>query len=141
MLRAVLDANVYISAVIRPSGPPGQIVGLFVRRAAFELVLSNAIAEEVIRAFKYPKLHRLFTASFEPEQWFARISLLAKFVSGEYEIEEQVSEDSDDDKYLAAAIEAQADFVVTGDSDLLDLKEYQRIRIISPRAFLSLLKR
>ncbi len=38
---------------------------------------------------------------------------------------------------ILAAIEGRAGFVVAGDSDLLDLKEYEGIRIVSPRAFLN----
>jgi predicted nucleic acid-binding protein len=49
------------------------------------------------------------------------------------------SKDRDDDKYIAAAIEGRAGFVVAADSDLLDLKEYDGIRIVNPRAFLELL--
>jgi len=44
-----------------------------------------------------------------------------------------------DDKYIAAAIEGRARFVVAGDSALLDLKEHEGIRIVSPRVFLGLL--
>ena len=47
--------------------------------------------------------------------------------------------DPDDDKYIAAAIEGARRIVVAGDSDLLDLKEYEGIRIVSPRVFFDLL--
>jgi len=50
-----------------------------------------------------------------------------------------VSKDPDDDEYIAAAMEGRAGFVVAGDSDLLDVKEYEGIRIITPRAFLDLI--
>lgn len=42
------------------------------------------------------------------------------------------------DKYLAAAVEGRAAFVVTGDPDLLDMEEYDSVRIVSPRQFLDL---
>jgi len=61
--------------------------------------------------------------------------VLAQFVAGEYEIA-GVSSDPDDDKYIAAAIEGLAQFIVTGDLDLLAVAEYEGIRIISPRIFL-----
>ena len=50
-----------------------------------------------------------------------------------------VSEDPDDDKYVGAAIEGRAAFVVTGDPNLLDIGEHEGIRIVNPRAFLHLL--
>ena len=49
------------------------------------------------------------------------------------------SKDSDDDKYIAAAIEGRAGCIVAGDSDLLYLQEYEDIGIVSPRVFLGIL--
>jgi len=59
--------------------------------------------------------------------------VLAQFVAGEYAVA-GVSDDPDDDKYIAAAVEGRAAFVVTGDPDLLALKEHEGIRILSPRS-------
>lgn len=138
MLRAVLDANVYVSAYVRPEGPPGQIVERFLRDAAFEVVLSSAIVEEVLRALAYPKVLKSARTKLDADLWFEDIVVLAQFVPGEYDVF-GVSEDSDDDKYIAAAIEGRATFLVSGDPDLLDVKEHQGVRIITPRAFLDLL--
>lgn len=139
MLRAVLDANVYVSAYVRPEGPPGQIIERFFRDEAFEAVLSADIVEEVLQALAYPKVRKSARTKVEPDLWFEDIVLLAQFIAGDYEVS-GVSEDSDDDKYIAAAIEGRAVFVVSGDPDLLDVKEHQGVRIITPRAFLDLLK-
>ncbi len=138
MLRAVLDANVYVSAYVRPEGPPGQIVERLLRDTAFEVVLSAAIVEEVLQALAYPKILKSARTKVEPELWFEDIVVLATFVPGEYEIA-AVSDDPDDDKYIAAAIEGRATFVVSGDPDLLDVKEHQGVRLITPRAFWHLL--
>jgi predicted nucleic acid-binding protein len=53
VLRAALDANVYISALLRPEGPPGRIIERFLRKVAFDIVLSPTIVDEVLRAFAY----------------------------------------------------------------------------------------
>jgi len=136
--RAVLDANVYVSAAVRPDGPPGQIIKRFLRDAAFEIVVSQAIVDEVLRAMAYPKVRKYLRRGIDPELWFEDIVVLAQFVPGEYKLA-GASDDPDDDKYIAAAVEAQATFVVTGDSDLLRLKEHEGIHVVSPRAFLDLL--
>ena len=138
MVRAVLDANVYISAAVRPEGPPGQIVDRFLQGGSFEIVMSQAIADEVLRALTYPKVRKYIRPRLDPELWFEDIVVLSQLVAGEYEFA-GASKDPDDDKYIAAAIEGLARFVVAGDSDLLNLKEYEGIRIISPRVFLDLL--
>lgn len=138
MLRAVLDANVYVSAAVRPEGPPGRIIERFLRGAAFEVVLSPAVVEEVLRALAYPKVRRFIRGDVEPELWFEDIVVLADLVAGE-RVPPGVCEDPDDDKYIAAALERRATFVVTGDRKLLALKEHEGIRIVTPREFLDLL--
>ena len=77
MLRAVLDANVYVSAYVRPEGPPGQIVERLLRDRAFELVLSAEITEEVLQALAYPKVLKSARTKVEPDLWFEDIVMLA----------------------------------------------------------------
>jgi hypothetical protein len=76
------------------------------------------------RAFGYPKVRKYIHASLDPELWFEDVILLAQFVAGDYELE-GVSEDADDDKYFAAAVEGRATLIVTGDPDLLTVKEHR----------------
>ena len=54
---------------------------------------------------------------------------------------EAVCDDPDDDKFLEAALAANADYVVSGDAALLSLKNYHRIQIVRPALFLRLLPR
>jgi len=137
VLRVVLNANVFVSAYIRPQGPPGQIIERFVRDGAFGVVLTEPIVEEVLQALAYPKVQTAARSKTEPELWFEDIVVLSQLVAGDVEV--AVCGDPDDDKYVAAAIEGRAAFVVTGDPDLLTLGEHKGIRIITPRAFLDLL--
>ena len=138
MLRAVLDANVFVSAAIHPGGPPGRIIERFLRADGFTLVLSEAIVGEVLRALEYPKIRRYVRHDLDPALWFEDLVVLAELVSVTVQVA-GVSEDPDDDKYLAAAIVGRASFVVTGDPHLLTVREYEGVRIITPRSFLDLL--
>lgn len=138
MIRAVLDANVYVSAAVRPNGPPGQIISRFLRGGSFEIVVSQAIVEEVLRALNYPKVRKYIRQGLDPELWFEDIVVLSHLVAGERAVK-GASKDPDDGKYIAAAIEGRAGFVVAGDSDLLELRTYEGIRIVRPRNFLDLL--
>lgn len=138
MFRVVLDTNVYVSALIRPEGPPGRIVKRFLQETSFEVVLSPAIVEETVRAFGYPKVRKYIRVGVDPELWFEDVILLAHLVAGDYELE-GVSADADDDKYFAAAVEGSATLIVTGDPDLLTVKEYRGVRVVTPRVFLDLL--
>ena len=51
-----------------------------------------------------------------------------------------MAEDPEDDKYIAAAVEGRAQFIVTGDTHLLALKTYEGVRMVTHRVFLGLLK-
>jgi uncharacterized protein len=138
VLRAVLDANVFVSAAIHPGGPPGRIIERFLGADGFTLVLSEAIVREVLRALEYPRVRRYVRHDLDPALWFEDLVVLAELVSGTVQVS-GVSEDPDDDKYLAAAIAGRASFVVSGDPHLLMVGEYEGVRIITPRSFLGLL--
>lgn len=140
MLRAVLDANVLVSALIRPKGLPGQIVVRLLRDRAFTLVTSPAILTEVRRSLAYPRVRKHLIVSDEDlDLWVASLGLVGEPVEGSLRIA-AVAEDPEDDKYIAAALEGRAQFVVTGDAHLLALKTYEGVRMVTPRVFLGLLK-
>jgi putative PIN family toxin of toxin-antitoxin system len=139
VLRAVLDANVMISALIQPKGASGQIVASLLEESSFELIVSPAILAEVRRALSYPKVRRYIRASDEDlALWVVSLELITQPVEGNLRVN-AVAEDPDDNKYIEAAVEGLAQFIVTGDRHLLSLKSYQDIRIVTPRAFLDLL--
>ena len=139
MLRAVIDANIFISALIQPKGASGRILTRLLETGAYELVISPAILTELRRALFYPKVRRYIKSSDEDlELWLASIELLAQPVDGNLRIN-AVVDDPDDDKYIEAAVEGLAEFIVTGDKHLLSLKSYENIRIVTPQVFLALL--
>ncbi len=138
MLRAVLDANVFVAAAIRPEGPPGLLLRRFLQSGSFELVLSPAIATEIATALDYPAVRRYVRGPIDTARWLDSILLLADLVE-DGSLPARVSQDPDDDKYLHAAVVGRASVVVSGDKHLLDLGDYEGVRIVSPRAFLGLL--
>ena len=137
MLRAVLDANIYISAIIQPAGTPGRLVERFLRDASFEVVLSPAIVDEVLRAMAYPKVRKLLLGA-DAQLWFEDLVVLADLVSGAQQLS-GVCKDPDDDKYVVAALEGRAAYVVTADQAFLALKEHLGVAIVTPRSFLDLI--
>ena len=136
MLRAVLDASVYVSAIIQPAGPPGRLIERFLRDANFELVLTPDIVDEVLRALGYRKGRKLLRGT-DAQLWFEDIVVLADVVADRQL--SRVCDDPDDDKYLAAALEGRASHVGTGDRRFLALREHAGVEIVTPRAFLDLL--
>lgn len=136
MVRALLDANVLISAAIRPSGPPGLIVTALLAQR-FELVLSPGIIEEVETALALPKIRKYLREPDEALRWLADIVAVADLVQDTGKVV-GVCRDRADDAVLAAAVEGRVSVIVTGDDDLLALGEYAGMIIVPPRRFLDL---
>lgn len=140
MIRAVLDANIYISACLRPQGPPGKILRLLLENQAFHLVGSTAIFDEVRRGLNYPRVRRYHRLSAEDiDRWVIALALIAEPTEGSVQLR-AVERDPDDDAYVIAALEGHAEYIVSGDSDLLDLHEYRGVRIVTAQEFLRVLE-
>ena len=137
-IRAVVDANVFISGAIRQEGPPGQILAAW-RAGRFELVTSAEINEEILEALNRPRIRENYHIHDRIIDIGAILYTRAILVDPKHRIE--VSRDPDDNKFLEAGIEGKARYLVTGDKkDLLGLKEYQGIQIITPAQFLKLIQ-
>ncbi len=138
MLRVVLDTNVIVSGLIRPAGVPGRVLEHFLSET-FAVVVSPDLVDELRRSLRRPRVRRYVGLSNdEIEGRIAQFETLADPVEGTLELEVKLR-DVDDIKVLIAAIEGRADYVVTGDGDLLTLGEHEGIQIVTPRAFLNLL--
>jgi putative PIN family toxin of toxin-antitoxin system len=140
MIRVVLDANVYVSAVLKPSSNPGQIVDL-VRRNAVHLIVSPDILAEVKAVLLYPRLRKLHRRS---PKWLRayvlELSDLAEMIPGDVEVN-AIKDDPSDNIYLACAVEGKADLIVSGDRHLKDLKSFRQIPIVDPAKFLQVISK
>lgn len=141
MIRAVLDCNVFVSALIQSQGPSARILDFLVHKE-FECVLSPAIIEEVRRVLRYPRLRRRIILSREEREAFlGAVSVLSLWVEDVKAENPIVVEDPDDDIYVHAAVAGDAGFIVPGDGHLLRLKQYRGIAIVPPRLFHEILAR
>jgi putative PIN family toxin of toxin-antitoxin system len=142
VVRVVLDANVFVSAAINPLSTPGLLFEKFLKRGrgGFELVITPRMVAEVQRALCYPRVRKRIAPPLRSEAWIMDLVALADVVS-DSRLAAQVSRDSEDDLYIAAALKGRAQYVVTGDQDLLSVQEYQGVLFITPRFLLDLLER
>jgi putative PIN family toxin of toxin-antitoxin system len=134
-VRAVLDPNVIISALLAPRGTPAKVLRAWLD-GAFELVASEALLEELDRALAYPKLRKRIDAASAQEL----IELLrreARMTSDPGDPPSTRSPDPGDDYLIALGAVAQA-AIVSGDGHLLGLAE--ELPVYSPAAFLALLE-
>jgi uncharacterized protein len=133
--KAVVDANVIISSVIAPAGPSRRLFDAW-RQGAFDLVASPGILEEVSRRLAHPRITGRYSITDEDRAAVVRLLLAeAIIVPGSSEV--SVTRDPSDDKIISAALESGADYIVTGDKDLLTIGEYQGVAIISPAHFMA----
>ncbi|MFN2384355.1 MAG: putative toxin-antitoxin system toxin component, PIN family [Gemmatimonadota bacterium] len=139
MRRVVLDANVIVSAFLRPEGPSGQILRRWFEASAFEVILSPALMAEIRRALGYPSARpRIVLSDRELEQRLQMLEPLAESVEDRHPAG-SICADPDDDKYLLAAREGRASLIVTGDRHLLAIEAFEGVHIVGPREFLDLL--
>jgi putative PIN family toxin of toxin-antitoxin system len=135
-VRAVLDANVLVSAAISPAGPPRQILSAWLKER-FELIASPALLEELVDVLARPKFRRFITTSVAAE-FIDGLATDAIVVADPPEPPE-VSPDPDDDYLIALARVAGADYLISGDRHLLDLTDPDP-RVLTPGQFLDLLE-
>jgi uncharacterized protein len=130
VLKVTPDANILIS-------------GVLYRRGKCHQLLQNAIAGEVNLTVSQPIidevaeiLYRKFGASEDfIAETRALIGQAARVVRPAVQLN-VITEDPDDDRILECAVSAGSDYIVTGDKDLLRLKQYDAIRIVSVAEFL-----
>lgn len=130
-MRAVLDPNVIISALLSPVGAPARALLAWLR-GEFELVVSPLLLSELERALAYPKLRK----RIEPQEARQVVELLSRSTTVAEDPTEPPpvrSRDSADD-YLIALASSERALLVSGDEHLLELAE--DIPVLSPAGFL-----
>ncbi|MBU2504928.1 MAG: putative toxin-antitoxin system toxin component, PIN family [Candidatus Omnitrophica bacterium] len=133
MLKVVLDSNILISSLL-----PSKLVPIreALKLAKFTLVSSPPIFNELLEVVNRPKIASII----DPEAKSRLIELIrenALFVSPPKSSTIIINEDRSDDHFLHAAKTAKANFIVSGDKHLTELKSYAEIPIISAKEFLA----
>lgn len=129
---AVIDTNIVISALLTPQGSPGKIYQA-IRSGSCVMVLTEALRRELKTVLEEPTLN--FPKDLIQE-CLQIIDQGAKFVQPMIPV--SICRDPEDNKVLEAALAAFPDVVVvTGDQDLLTLKNFHDIPILSPREFIA----
>src|SRR6266542_1863763 len=139
-MRVVLDTNTIISRYLSPSGTPARIFQYW-EQGAFTLVVSEPILVEIERVFFYPLINKRLRLSDK-----AIAGIVAGFATFWELVTPQqrlrvVEADPDDDMFIECAVEGKADYLVSGDPHLTDIKEYEGIQILTPAQFVILLER
>jgi putative PIN family toxin of toxin-antitoxin system len=134
VIRAVLDANVVVAAMLNPAGRPSEVVARV--REDFELVWSPPIVAECHRVVDYGRIRRRLRVA-DPHGFIDDLAEASILVTTELPEVEAVRADPSDDVYLATALTGAARWVVSGDAHLLVLERFAGVRIATPSRFLA----
>lgn len=136
--RIVADTNILVSATISNKGAPAKIIQAW-QKKKIEIIISPDILEEFRRVLFEEEI-REYSSWTEDEvrQLIQDLSISGIQTKGELKLS-VIKEDPTDDKWLVAAIEGEADYIVTGDVHLKNLSSYEGIKIISPAEFIKTL--
>ncbi|MDR1452400.1 MAG: putative toxin-antitoxin system toxin component, PIN family [Candidatus Margulisbacteria bacterium] len=131
-MKLVLDTNIFISAFYW-GGKPRQVLERIIA-GADDLYISRKILAELANVLSTPKFK---TSPVEIEYFISAVEEIAHKTPSKIKVK-NVCRDKADDKILECALATQADYIITGDTDLLVLEQYKRTRIVTPNAYLNL---
>ena len=138
MIRAVVDTNIVIRAVIKPEGTVGPIL-VKLRDAAYAMVYSQAPLDELLEKLALPRIRDKYEIDEDAvEALLGLLALRGEIVQPSRRI--KACRNPDDNAILEAAVDGKAGYIVTGDEDLLVLDGFEGIRVLTPRMFLEMLE-
>jgi hypothetical protein len=136
-IRAVIDTNVLVSGVISPKGAPRKILEL-ARKGVYQAVSSVAINHEILSVLHRDHIYIKYHLSEEIIDYISAFLYEGTILSEDRYSVSKVK-DPEDNKFIACALEGEADYIVSDDEHLLGLKQFQGIQIVDARSFLKLL--
>lgn len=137
-MRVVADTNVLLSATFW-AGDSNTIIQK-VEMGDVGLILSKEIIGELSRVLAYKEIQdKIRNKSLEMKRTVERYVSLATVIEPSSEIA-IIKDDPDDNKVLECAKDGKADFVISNDKHLLMVKEFEGIKIVTPKEFLGILR-
>ncbi len=133
-MRVVLDTNVFLSG-IHWTGASHKVLREWFMDS-FNIISSHQINQELFCQLKDFKIQM---EEDEIEWWESLILEKSEIVVPKRKVN-VVKGDPDDNKFIEAALEGEADYIVTQDRHLLDIKEFEGIKIVTPKEFLQILE-
>ena len=132
-IKITADTNVLISSLICVSAVAVKVLDL-----ADEGLCEISVSEEIIDEFRRVAVSKFGWDAQKCSKADGMLRRLCAVVHPEVRVK-AVKQDPDDDKIVECALEAEADYIVTGDKHLLELASYGKIRIITIAQFIKLM--
>jgi uncharacterized protein len=139
-VRAVIDTNLFVSGLFADKGATRQLQDLWAS-GAFELAISEQILREIENTIRKPYIWDKLQLDAGDEVLLSELIREKAFiVTRDAYKTDKIQDDPTDNKFLACALEASADYVVSGDNHLLSLKHFHGVQIIDARSFVEKIK-
>ena len=138
MLKLVLDTNQFVSSLIVKKGVPAQLLQAWYDHL-FIMITSREILKEIERVLHYPRIFQKYHLTEENVKALVAIIEHEAIVLSDTPTINIIKEDPTDNKVLSCALEARANYIISGDRHLLGLRQYQDISIVTPREFLDII--
>ena len=129
-MKIVIDSNVFVSSFFW-GGHPREVFERVIN-GFDELYITDEIIKEITSVMSSSKF---YVNSIEIEDYIKIIEKYSQKIALK-NVPKSISRDNDDDKILQCGLDGNVDYIVTGDKDLLVLKEYETIKIINPKDYL-----
>ena len=128
----LIDTNILVPGLMYPASTPGRIIGAW-SEAQFDVVTTHEQLVEIGRVLGYPKIRRILKWDDDRIEHFIKQVYLRVEVAEAGATDFEALRDPEDTTILGALIAAEADLLVTGDRDLLVLRD--RFPIETPAEF------
>jgi putative PIN family toxin of toxin-antitoxin system len=127
--RLVIDANIWVSSLLSPDF---QVRTEVFFQAEYLLIISKALLDDLDNALRKPHLtKRIFRADYE--ELVTKLRSVAELVDVHSTVD--ICRDPKDNFLLALAKDGNADYLITGDTDLLVLKKFEKTKIVKLSEF------
>ncbi len=140
-LHVVVNTNVLISGSFGITNSPSSKILDVIRSQKIILTTSPVIIQEIKNVLNRKRIVKITKMTTKERADFIDNLIERSDVTKGKQLSEISGRDIKDDKFLACAIEGKADYIISGDEDLLDIKEFKGIKIITPRKFVEILER
>jgi putative PIN family toxin of toxin-antitoxin system len=138
-LKAVIDTNVMVSVAFAKQGLAKELKNM-ITDEDFILVTTKKILKELYQVLHYPRIIKRFTPSEDDINEFIGLIVEKALITEGLYSADGITEDPADDMFIACALEAKADYIVTRDPHLRNLKHFHGIQIVDVTTFIKKVK-
>ena len=139
MIKVVFDSNILVSATFW-TGDSFTVLNQ-ADKGVIKNFLSKEIEEEYRRVITSEEIiEKQERLRLNMQEIVERVIITSMIVIPKRKIT-AVKDDPDDDKIIECAVEGKVDYIITQDNHLLKLKDFEGIRIVTPKEFLDILKK